>query len=126
MGDTTDDSSEAAPRAQDEGSEGKNRGFMGRLFSALSGQAETPDADPDKPHFIYPQPAMPGMRNLRSMRVEDVAIPKSDIVAVPVTATQEELMEVFRDSGLTRLPAYDGTLDTPLGNVNMKYFALAR
>jgi len=62
MGDTTDDSSEAAPRAQDEGSEGKNRGFMGRLFSALSGQADTPDTDPDKPHFIYPQPAMPGMR----------------------------------------------------------------
>ena len=124
MGDTTDGSSGAARRALEEENDESNRGFIGRFFDALSGQADTPDADPDKPHLIYPQPAMPGMRNLRSMRVEDVAIPKSDIVAVSVNLTQEELMEVFRESGLTRLPAYDGTLDTPLGNVNMKDFAL--
>ena len=124
MGDTTDGPSGAAQRALDEESDETNRGFIGRFFDALSGPAEAPGTDPDKPHFIYPQPAMPGMRNLRSMRVEDVAIPKSDIVAVPVGLTQEELMAVFRESGLTRLPAYDGTLDTPLGNVNMKDFAL--
>jgi magnesium and cobalt transporter len=58
------------------------------------------------------------------MRVEDVAIPKPDIVAVPATITKDELVEVFRDSGLTRLPVYDGTLDTPIGIANLKDFAL--
>jgi magnesium and cobalt transporter len=64
------------------------------------------------------------MLNLRRMRVEDVSIPKPDIVAVPVTISKEELVEVFRTSGLTRLPVYDGTLDTPLGVANLKDFAL--
>jgi magnesium and cobalt transporter len=65
-----------------------------------------------------------GMLNLRRMRVEDVSIPKPDIVAVPVTITKDELVEVFRESGLTRLPVYDGTLDTPIGIANLKDFAL--
>jgi magnesium and cobalt transporter len=64
------------------------------------------------------------MLNLRRMRVEDVAIPKSDIVAVPVGISRDDLVDVFRDCGLTRLPVYDGTLDTPLGIANMKDFAL--
>ena len=67
---------------------------------------------------------MLGMLNLRRMRVEDVAIPKPDIVAVPVTISKDDLVEVFRDSGMTRLPVYDGTLDTPIGIANLKDVAL--
>jgi len=33
-------------------------------------------------------------------------------------------VQVFRDSGLTRIPVYDGTPDTPLGFVHLKDFAL--
>jgi len=45
-------------------------------------------------------------------------------MAVPATATKEELVKIFRDCGLTRLPVYDGTLDTPIGTANLKDFAL--
>lgn len=65
-----------------------------------------------------------GMGNLRRMRVEDVAIPKVEIVAVPGDITKEELLDVFRESGMTRLPVFDGTLDTPLGMVHLKDYAL--
>jgi len=58
------------------------------------------------------------------MRVEDVMIPKVEIVAVPVTATKSELVDIFRESGLTRLPVYNETLDSPLGMVHLKDFAL--
>lgn len=51
-------------------------------------------------------------------------IPKADIVAVPATINREDLVQVFRDCGLTRLPVFDGTLDTPIGFVNLKDFAL--
>jgi magnesium and cobalt transporter len=34
------------------------------------------------------------------------------------------LVKVFRDSGMTRLPVYDGTLDSPLGLVHLKDVAL--
>jgi magnesium and cobalt transporter len=56
--------------------------------------------------------------------VEDVAIPKADIVSIPSTITQGELVHVFRDTGMTRLPVYEGTLDSPVGFVHLKDFAL--
>ena len=126
MGDTPDGSSGAAPSAQSEDDDPKSRGFFGRILDVFGPQEDDDDDDDDRgSHLIYPQPAMPGLRNLRLMRVEDVAIPKSDIVAVSVALGLEDLWEVFRESGMTRLPVFDGTLDTPLGNVNMKDFALA-
>ncbi|KNG94171.1 hemolysin family protein [Pseudaestuariivita atlantica] len=66
-----------------------------------------------------------GMINLRRMRVEDVAIPRVEIVAVPSTITKAELVALFRESGLTRLPVYTGTLDNPIGFVHLKDFALS-
>ncbi|MEM8577399.1 MAG: hemolysin family protein [Pseudomonadota bacterium] len=65
-----------------------------------------------------------GMINLRRKRVEDVMIPKAEIVAVSSTAPLDELVAIFKDSGLTRLPVYDGTLDTPVGLAHLKDLAL--
>jgi magnesium and cobalt transporter len=62
--------------------------------------------------------------NLRRMRVEDVMIPKAEIVAVPVEISKDDLVEVFRDNGLSRLPVFDGTLDAPIGLVHLKDVAL--
>jgi len=125
MGDSLEGSSGAAQGAQIEGDITSKRGIFGRFFGGLGG-ADAPAHINGEAHLQnYPQPPMPGLRNLRQMRVEDVAIPKSDITAVAVSLSQDDLWAVFRETGLTRLPVYDGTLDTPLGNVNMKDFALA-
>ena len=67
---------------------------------------------------------IPGIWNLRQLRVEDVMVPKADIKSVPVTITKEDLVHVFRNTGLTRLPVYNRTLDTPLGFVHLKDLAL--
>ncbi|MEL6641294.1 MAG: CBS domain-containing protein, partial [Pseudomonadota bacterium] len=123
MGDTPEGSSGAAHGAQLDQSESKSKSLIGRFLTALSGPEAAVNGE--DAHQIFPQPPMPGLRNLRTMRVEDVAIPKSDITAVPVDLGRNDLWAVFRDTGLTRLPVFDGTLDTPLGNVNMKDFALA-
>ncbi|EAQ01720.1 hemolysin, putative [Pseudooceanicola batsensis HTCC2597] len=64
------------------------------------------------------------MINLRRMRVEDVAIPKAEIVAVPLNATRDQLVKTFSDSGMTRLPVFQDTLDTPVGMIHLKDFAL--
>ena len=131
MGDTTDGSSNAAQSAQDDSidstSDGTNtassaRGFFSRIVDALS-PSDTPSDAAPADGYTPPTEAR-GMINLRRMRVEDVMIPKADIVATPVTINRNDLVQVFRDSGLTRLPVFDGTLDTPLGFVNLKDFAL--
>ena len=65
-----------------------------------------------------------GMFNLRRLCVEDVAIPKAEIVSVSADIKKSELVSVFRESGLTRLPVYEGTLDNPIGMVHLKDFTL--
>jgi magnesium and cobalt transporter len=118
MGDT-DDSSNAAQSAQDE--DPSPQGFFGRIIGALSPSGDGEQGQPEPARAV----ASHGMINLRRMRVEDVAIPKAEIVAVPSTIGIDELVSVFRESGLTRVPVYDGTLDTPIGMAHLKDFALA-
>ena len=120
MGDS-DASSNAAQSAQGDDAEDRP-GFFRRLFDgmgyATAGEDEGEDA--------APQPSRPsvGLANLRRMRVDDVSIPKADIISVADTITKDELVKVFRDTGLTRLPVYSGTLDTPVGMAHLKDFAL--
>lgn len=122
MGDTTDGSSSAAHSAQpDDTPEPRSVGFLGRIVEALS-PTDTPDDITPVAGFV-PTEAR-GLMNLRRKRVEDVMIPKAEITAVPVTISRDDLVQVFRESGLTRLPVFDGTLDTPIGFVNLKDFAL--
>lgn len=65
-----------------------------------------------------------GMSNLRRLRVEDVSIPRVEITAVPADISLDDLIAVFRESGNTRLPVYDSTLDSPIGLVHLKDVAL--
>ena len=67
---------------------------------------------------------MLGLGNLRMKRVEDVVIPRAEIVSVPRTISLAELVEVFRESGMTRLPVFEDTLDTPIGLIHLKDLAL--
>jgi len=123
MGDTGDGSSSAAQSAQPD-QENETPGLFERLRNAVLPTA-APEVDDKTPaETVKAARSVLGMLNLRRMRVEDVSIPKPDIVAVPVTITKDELVEVFRESGLTRVPVYDGTLDTPIGTANLKDFAL--
>ncbi len=123
MGDTDEGSSSAAQRAPDTQISAENRGFFSRMMDALNPSSDEPEAaDVTAPH---PQAQTTlGLLNLRRMRVEDVMIPKADVKATAVSATKDELVALFRDCGLTRLPVFDGTLDTPIGFVNLKDFAL--
>ncbi|MBO9435674.1 HlyC/CorC family transporter [Ruegeria sp. R13_0] len=122
MGDT-DGSSRAAQSAQSENLDIEEKsGFFSRIMDAISGTEEEQSA-PVNGHEIADNQHR-GMVNLRRKRVEDVAIPTVEIVSVPSTISKDELAQVFRESGLSRIPVYEGTLDTPLGFVHLKDFAL--
>ena len=62
--------------------------------------------------------------NLHKQRVDDVAIPKADIVAVSEKISLPELTDIFKKSNLTRLPVFRDTLDNPIGFVHLKDLAL--
>ena len=96
-------------------------GFFGRILEALTPAEEEEQAVNG---VVAEHPSSRGLINLRRMRVEDVAIPSADIVAVPNTVSRDDLVEIFRESGLTRIPVYENTLDTPTGFIHLKDFAL--
>ncbi len=55
-------------------------------------------------------------------RAIDILTHRVDLEAVPLTATHEELAELFTTSKFTRLLVYDGTIDNIVGIINHKDF----
>jgi magnesium and cobalt transporter len=117
MGETSD--GQAGPSAalpEDADPDSPARSFFSRIF----GRDATEDGAPG----VRPRGPSLNLRNLRRLRVDDVSVPRADIVAVPEDATLAELVAVFRESELSRLPVYSDTLDQPLGLVHLKDLAL--
>ncbi len=131
MGDT-DDSSDAARGAHadqthpDDDTADDSPAPQGGFFSRVIGALSPSDTENDNEFTAAPVDRLGarGMANLRRMRVDDVSVPKADIIAVSLTTDMDELVSVFKESGLTRLPVYDGTLDTPVGMAHLKDLAL--
>ncbi|EAQ06962.1 hemolysin, putative [Yoonia vestfoldensis SKA53] len=123
MGDQGDGSSSAAQSAQ-QNHKDERPGLLARFGLGFKPKVMNGETGEIAQGVSTPEPTVLGMLNLRRKRVEDVAVPKTDIVAVPLTITKDDLVNTFRDSGMTRLPVYDTTLDTPVGIANLKDFAL--
>lgn len=124
MGEQNDGPATSASRAPDEDPDSSSRSsFFSRLFRRDAPQ------DEDGPEVASGSGGSGrdirlNLRKLRKMRVDDVSVPRADIVAVPIDAGLAEVAAVFRESTLTRLPVYNETLDHPLGLVHLKDLAL--
>ena len=57
---------------------------------------------------------------LSERRVEDIMVPRADIVSVHQDIPLGELMKVFEKAGHSRLVVYDDTLDDPVGLVHIR------
>jgi len=92
-------------------------GFFKRLLSGI----ETPKEQLNQSESSLPDE---GISKLKTLRVEDVAIPRADIVSVSSELDSDALIKEFRDSGYSRLPVFEDTLDNPIGMVHLKDLAL--
>jgi len=120
------DADHARGVADDEADSPARSSFLTRLF-----RRDNSDEEADPPESRDVKAARAGasemilnVRRIRRMRVEDVSVPRADIVAVPDEATLGEVVAVFQSSAVTRLPVYSGTLDQPKGLVHLKDLAL--
>jgi CBS domain containing-hemolysin-like protein len=57
---------------------------------------------------------------LGKLTVEDVMVPRADIIAVEDTISVAALMRVFREAEHSRLPVYRETLDDPRGMIHIR------
>ncbi len=53
-------------------------------------------------------------------RVEDVMVPRADIIAVEESEPVSELLRTFQEAGVSRIPVFSETLDDPRGMVHIK------
>ena len=109
---------------------GNGEGFLARALRAIFGWKSTSIRADLKDvldagigtHGFSPQESTM-LRNilaLRERRVEDVMVPRADIVAVQKDIVLGELMKVFEGAAHSRLVVYDETLDGAIGMVHIR------
>jgi CBS domain containing-hemolysin-like protein len=84
------------------------------LENALRSAGETEEFSAEEREML--------LRILRfgTLRVEDVMVPRADIIAVDENESIRELLKTFDAAGVSRIPLYRGTLDEPRGVVHVK------
>jgi CBS domain containing-hemolysin-like protein len=81
---------------------------------------EDTSADPD---FSPLERAMlKNVLSLHEVRVEDVMVPRADIISVGMAQTLAEVLSAFRAAGHSRLPVQAENLDDPRGMVHIRDF----
>jgi CBS domain containing-hemolysin-like protein len=59
---------------------------------------------------------------LHEVQVEDVMVPRADIVAVALDCSLIDVLRTFRTAGHSRLPVHGDTLDDPRGMIHIRDF----
>lgn len=102
-------------------------GFFGKIFNRASFLDETEkDAGNGVQQTISKdieaskEEMVDAAERFHLLRVDDVMVPRADIVAVESIATLTELTTTFKEAGHSRLPVYKETLDEPTGMVHIK------
>ncbi len=129
MGETTDGHPASGPELSEDGDPDSpaRSSFFSRLFRRDEPEEEAAGRTPspeDREAISGAREMLLNLRNLRRMRVEDVSVPRADIVSAPEHASLDELVAVFQSSTVSRLPVYSETLDQPVGLVHLKDLAL--
>jgi hemolysin (HlyC) family protein len=117
--------------SQEPRKEGFWRWLKARLFGSrdiglresLEGAIETHEAQ--YPGESFKEEAKSMMLNIiefAGLRVDDVMVPRADIVAIDDTATMHDLLQRFTEANHSRLPVYRESLDDIAGMVHVKDF----
>jgi CBS domain containing-hemolysin-like protein len=116
--------------APDDAPDGVSQGGVTDWLKGLFGRGEESDeaganGSGGEARFVAPPEAGSMMRNLLEfvdLRVEDVMVPRAEIVAVDEDSSVQELLRRFMEANHSRLPVYRETLDDPVGMVHIKDF----
>ena len=57
--------------------------------------------------------------DLDTMQAKELMVPRIDIQSLPETATRQELIELFEETGRTRIPIYRENIDEVVGIINV-------
>ena len=84
----------------------------------LLGRESAPETDSQE--TLDQKRMMSAAEQFHLLRVEDVMVPRADIIAVDIHTGLHELCKAFQEAGHSRLPIFKETLDEPIGMVHIK------
>lgn len=76
--------------------------------------AQTPDFTPVERLMLE------NIMSVGRLRIDDVMVPRADIVAVELDVPLRDLVQIFNESSHSRLPVFRETLDDPVGMAHIK------
>lgn len=47
--------------------------------------------------------------------MEDILVPRVDVIAIDSQSSMEEILQIFRENNYSRLPVYKDTIDNVIG-----------
>lgn len=96
------------------------RNGEGSVREALDELIEDAGSEDEEPLGEDERMLLANILSLRDRSVEDVMVPRADIIAVEAEASLSEVIELMTNSGHSRLPVYRETLDDAIGMVHIK------
>lgn len=98
-----------------------SRGFRALLRQLRRRGDNRNRPEPERPEPLNGEPDMVDQAQaFQSLRVAQVMTPRTDINALEITETFDEVVARFTEHEHSRMPVYRDTLDDPLGVVHMK------
>ena len=93
------------------------KGIFGLFRSSV---AEPVGTAPDSPIAPSQKEMRLRIADFERARVEDVMIPRAEIIAVELSTNLEDLIQLYANEAHSRLPVYRETLDDPVGVVHIR------
>ncbi|MEO1554056.1 MAG: hemolysin family protein [Pseudomonadota bacterium] len=91
------------------------------LFGLFRKNSEAPIAPaPEEPVAPSQKEMRLRIADFERARVEDVMIPRAEIIGVELATSLEELIQLYANEAHSRLPVYRETLDDPVGVVHIR------
>ncbi len=99
-----------------------SRSLFSQIKRAFTGPENGTVAPPPapEPHEAVGGAFILNVQEFQTKKVEDVMVPRADIVAVEIDTPLDELAKLFSEAGHSRLPVYRETLDDPVGVAHIK------
>lgn len=132
--DDTTNSNGEAPASADDGRGSSTFGWLAALRARLglpgSGQtlrdtleyALQEEAGASTSFSAQERQMLLRMLHFSASRVEDIMVPRADIIAIDETDSMSDLLETFERAGVSRVPLFSETLDDPRGMIHIKDF----
>ena len=87
---------------------------MKSFFSDLLNRRSIRDLEEDQQEMIR------GVVELSGTIVKEVMVPRTDTVFLPADATRDEILSIIIESGHSRFPVYEDTIDSVIGILHVK------